>query len=99
MPRFLARFGACIGTNRLKVMEQKPVVHLHPSRQQLIDAVGHFGRASLGKGDAQQIFRLDVIFQQKPNDARREHLRFTRPCRRAEPDIVARHNGAALGSN
>ena len=53
LPRFFAGLGACIGTNRLKVMKQKPVVHLHPTRQQLINAVRHFGRTRLGEGDAQ----------------------------------------------
>ena len=80
-------------------MEQYPIVHLHPSRQKLINTVRHFGRAGLGKGNAQQIFWLDVIFQQQPNDARRQHLRFTSPCRSAEPDIVVRHNRAALRRN
>jgi hypothetical protein len=34
-------------------MKQRAIFALHPRRQKLVYPVRHFGRASLGKGDAQ----------------------------------------------
>jgi hypothetical protein len=63
-PGLLAGAGTDIFTQRLQVGGKVGVGHPHPRRKPGADAVGHFGRTGLGKGQAQDGFRRDSAEQQ-----------------------------------
>ena len=74
LPRLRAGLRSGISTDRFQIVEQQLVGFLHPGREQLVDAFGHFGGTGFGEGDAQQILGLDPLFEQQPDNARSQNL-------------------------
>ena len=95
-PCSLLLCGPEIGANRLEFTSKPDWVGAYPARQGLVDPRRHFGRASLGEGQAKNLRRFDPGLKQQPEHARRQHLGFARTRRSAEPDGVARLDGEAL---
>jgi hypothetical protein len=85
-----------VGINRLQIDGNFCALHLDPAGQTAIDAVRHFGGRRLGESQAQQILWINLLFQQQPDHPGRKHLRFARPRRSAEPNIIARIDRSLL---
>ncbi len=67
----------------------------HPARQAAGDALGHFRRAGLGKGQAQDRGGIDPA-QQQAEHARRQDMGLARSRRRRQPDMAVRVAGRRL---
>ncbi len=94
-PGIVARLRPGLLAQRLQVVEQVDLFHLHPGGQAIMDAVGHFRRARLGEGEAQDIFRPDPL-QQQTEDARGQHMGLAGPGRRRQPDMGVGRSSARL---
>ena len=67
----------------------------HPGAQPVVDAVGHFRRTRLGKGEAKDRFRVGAA-QQQAQHPRGQHLCFARPRRCRQPDLRIGPRGNGL---
>ena len=94
--RTFTNFGRVGRPQVAELLEQFCFRQPHPARQHRVDAVGHFRRARLGKGQAQDLPRRDILAQQQAQHPRRQDLRLARPRRCREPDIVLRRGGEQL---
>ena len=90
-----ALFRPALFAQRAQIVEQRLFLHPHPRRQTRTDPPGHFGRAGLGEGEAQDRAGIDPAKQQAKH-ARRQHLRLARARRRGKPDVRFRPAGRRL---
>ena len=76
--------------DRIEMLKQVRIGKPHPFRQRIVDTRSHLCRPGLGERQTQDLRWGDVGLQQKPQHARRQHLRLAGPCRGREPYRIAR---------
>ena len=67
-------------------------VHLHPGGQPVMDAIGHFRRARLGEGEAEDLFGAHPL-QQQAEDARGQHMGLSGAGGGRQPDMGVGRGG------
>ena len=86
----LARVRIALRAQVDELFRQLCVAHAHPAGQHLVDAHGHFRRARLGEGEAQDLRGIGTRLQQQAEHARGQHLRLAGARAGRQPDAFLR---------